>query len=211
MKVIAIGGWKENGKDTVANYLIKNHAATRISFADPLKDMVAKQYDIPRESLDDPKLKEAPLLYLPVNPQDGFSKNLCNFMRGEFRDQNGKRYGEGSPESVMYWTPRALAIMKGSSNRAVRSDFWVHNAVQQAMGIGGLIAISDLRFKTEMVQLKEAFGEDLVTIRVRRYETSTSTDPSERDLDDAEFDFYIDNTGTLNYTYGQIEAILERI
>jgi hypothetical protein len=237
MKVLAISGWKQNGKDTLADYLIAKHGATRVSFADPLKDMAAKEYDISRESLDLPSQKEKPILRLPANPQDAFSRMLCEFLFREFRDSAGNqpvafeyRQGElyglfqidpttGNPVKEggimeghrLYWTPRALAIMKGSSNRAVRSDYWVSQAIELAKSKGGLIVISDLRYKSEMAQMRTAFGEDMVTLRVQRYDTSPSTDPSERDLDDGNFDFFVSNRGTLDELYEKMENILEQL
>ena len=211
MKMLCISGWKQNGKDSLADYLVANYGAQRVSFADPLKDMAAAEYGVAREAFDLPSLKEQPILSMPVQPQDAFSRMLTDFMRGEFRDQNGKRYGEGSPDSQMYWTPRALAILKGSSNRAVRSDFWVAQAIKLANKKGGLIVISDLRYKSELAQMRAAFGDDMVTVRVQRYDTSPSTDPSERDLDDAEFDFHVSNRGTLADLYSKTESIVESL
>lgn len=220
MKVVAISGWKQNGKDTLADYLIANHGAARVSFADPLKDMAAVEYGIPRESLDLPNQKEKPILSMPVNPQDDFSRMLSQFMIKEFRTTqglqpdgfvylNGEFFGTLAGENLrVYWTPRALAILKGSSNRAVRSDFWVSQAIKLAKSKGGLIVISDLRYKSELAQMRTAFGDDMITLRVQRYDTSPSTDPSERDLDDAKFDFHVSNRGTIAELYAQMETIL---
>jgi hypothetical protein len=237
MKVLAISGWKQNGKDTLADYLVANHGGQRVSFADPLKDLAAAEYGVPREDFDLPSRKEQPILRLQVYPQDAFSRMLSEFLFREFRDaagnqpvgfeyRQGEMYGlfqidpvTGAPVKEggiteghrLYWTARALAIMKGSSNRAVRSDFWVAQAIDLAKKKGGLIVISDLRYKSELGQMRSAFGDDMVTIRVQRYETSPSTDPSERDLDDAKFDFYVDNRGTLEQTFAQMEDILEQV
>lgn len=215
MKIIAISGWKGSGKDTVAGHLIAEFGAQRTSFAGPLKDMAAAEYGFPREHADDPAFKEMPLLNLPVYPEDKFTKMVTDFMMLEFRDQNGKKMGEGSPESIMYWTPRALCILKGSMNRAVDSAFWVKQTIktinEKTEEGHGLHVITDLRYKSELGQLKAAFDQDVVFVRVKRFETSPSVDPSERDLDDATFDFYVDNTGTLASAYDQIEQILNRI
>lgn len=221
MKLLAISGWKQNGKDTLADYLIANYNATRVSFADPLKDMAAKEYGISRESLDLPSQKEQPILSMPVQPQDAFSKMLCEFMIKEFRSADGQQprtsgysgeeflgFFPNDKAETVYWTPRALAILKGSSNRAVRSDFWVSQAIDLAKSKGGLIVISDMRYKSEMAQMRAAFGSDMVTMRVQRYETSPSTDPSERDLDDAEFDYRISNKGTKEEMFAQLNEIM---
>lgn len=223
MYVICISGKKFAGKDTLADYLIENHGATRISFADPLKDMVAKEYGVDRSSLDDPNRKEKPILDMPVDPQDDYSRMIAEFLYKEFRNERGGQPIEfGYPNGnflgknddgygwcQLYWNPRALAILKGSTNRSVRSNFWVQKAIEKAKNINGTAVISDLRYKSELGQIKEAFGEDVLFIRVRRFEKSLSTDPSECDLDDSKFDHYIDNTGTKEETFQQLEEILK--
>lgn len=218
MKVIAISGYKRSGKDTSAEILVNDHNFKRVAFADILKDMVAKEYNIPREHCDDPKFKEAPIVHLPVTPKDDFSLMLCKFMVREFRDINGHMPAEayvdpsgaflgvmGRHVAQLYWTPRALCILKGSTNRAVTSQFWTEQAINQITRVmnsdapGGVcngFVISDLRYRSEVEQLRLAFGKDLITVRVNRAE-SASLDPSERDLDNHKFDVVIDNTGTI--------------
>lgn len=220
MKVIAISGWKGSGKDTVAAHLIEKHNATRTAFADPLKDLAASEYGFPRSWADDPAYKESPLLNMPVDPQDKFTKMVTDFMILEFRTADGKRANE-VPMSTqlqkpqLFWTPRALCILKGSTNRAVDTAFWVKRAIQEIkqkedMIVGeGLHIITDLRYKSELGQLAEAFGDSLVTVRINRFATSPSADPSERDLDDAIFNYALDNTGALEATLVQTEALLK--
>ncbi len=47
MTVILLSGWSTAGKDTVGSILIRNLNATRMAFADVLKEMVAKEYGFP--------------------------------------------------------------------------------------------------------------------------------------------------------------------
>ncbi len=47
MKIIIIGGYSGSGKDTVGDYLVKNHGYTKISFADDLKKFVSDKYNLP--------------------------------------------------------------------------------------------------------------------------------------------------------------------
>jgi hypothetical protein len=211
MKVLAISGWKGSGKDTVAQYLVDNHGFARTSFADPLKDMAAKEYGFVREWADDPKYKESPLLNYPVEPKDKFTNLIADFMLLEFRDKNGKKPEFGSSEKL-YWTPRALCILKGSTNRAVDSAYWVKQAVssikEKYVKRQEFHVITDLRYKSELYQLKDAFQEDVIFVRINRFESSPSSDPSERDLDDHEFDFYIDNTNTKELALNQVDIVL---
>jgi hypothetical protein len=202
MKVLAISGWKGSGKDTIAAYLIEKYGFVRTAFADPLKDMTAAEYGVERSWMDDPKYKEAPLLHLPVNPQDGFSRMLTDFMVKEFKSPSLE-------EKQVYWTPRALCILKGSTNRSVDSSFWVKRAISVIKsGEKSLNVITDLRYNSEAKQLKEAFGSDVVFLRIKRFDKSPSSDPSERDLDNFEFDLYVDNTGSLDKAYGQVDGIV---
>jgi hypothetical protein len=225
--IICFSGLKGSGKDTLAAYLIEKYKAVRVSFADPLKDLVAEEYGIDRASLDDPNRKEKPILTLPVEPKDAFTRMVAEFMYKEFAFADGKKangffyFGEsfmgnrtdlGNQE--LYHTPRSLAILKGSTNRVVRSDFWVQkacDAIQDNLDKGSLVVISDLRYKSEMAQLTERFGKEVVFVRINRHKESTSMDPSEMDLVDSKFDYYIDNSDHLNYTYAQLENLLRSV
>lgn len=218
MKVVAVSGWAGSGKDTLANLLIKTYGFKRIGFADPLKDTVAEQFGFDRASLDDQNQKNLPLMNLPVSLRDGFTKNLGSFMVREFRTAAGKIcktgqlvtidgvedfYGVGDNGEVekLYWTRRALCILEGSTKRTVDPDYWVKKAVQNAKESGiDLVVISDLRYKNELSSVKQALSstDKLTTVRVNRFDEhpTNSQDPSERDLDDAEFDITLTNKGT---------------
>ena len=227
--IICLSAWKGSGKDTIADYLIEKHNAIRVALADPLKDMVAEEYGIDRASLDDPKRKESPLLHLPVDPQDKFTKMVTKFMAKEFRTKDGKaaldyiteinegvildREGQSYYETV-YHTPRSLAILKGSTNRVVRSDYWTNKTFEKIETIlkenpNRLVVVTDLRYQSEVSQFKERFANKATFVKINRFEKSPSQDPSERDLDHMEFDFYIENVSDLSYLYSQIEGITQ--
>lgn len=225
MKIIALSGQKRSGKDTVAQMLIKA-GYQRMAFADFLKDMVALEYGIPREHCDSDAHKEAPILSLPVNPRDSFSLNLSKHLYKEFRDDRGRQPSDyylddagqfsgtcGRDLVQLYWTPRALCILKGSSNRTVTSDYWVQRLIKdvkcaQDSGNVQTFVISDLRFRSEVEQLKAAFGDSLVTVRINRFDTNPSADASENDLNDHKFDIVIENRGTLEELDNKIKELL---
>jgi hypothetical protein len=233
--VIAISGYKQSGKDTVANYLINKYGVCRISFADPLKDMVAQQYDISRESLDKPELKELPLHKYPVEVKDKFTKTINEFMYKEFVDkdgnhpdsytyENGEFKGLFTPNNTPEWDfrakeirklyhcPRSLAILEGSTKRAANPDYWVHAAINKIAfdeSNTKLYVIPDLRYESEIEGLKVFFKDNLITIRINRFDNSTSNDPSERDLDGYKgFNHIISNKTDINTLYSTVDSTL---
>lgn len=56
--IIGLCGEKGNGKDTIAEYLIKNHNFVRYAFADTLKDFTEILFGFSHEQLHHPMLKE---------------------------------------------------------------------------------------------------------------------------------------------------------
>lgn len=198
--IIMISAWKGSGKDTAADYLVKEFGFKRLGFADPLKDLCSSLFNVKRRMFDDAADKESPIMYMPVQAKDGFSKNVTDFMAKEFK--TGSAF-----ESEKYWTPRALAILVGSTMRSVNPDFWVEKAISQCQP-GQKYVISDCRYKNEIESVKRA-GANVITVRINRFDTSPSDDPSERDLDDYKFDVVINNKGTVTELQQAIKAVVE--
>ncbi|NVM17939.1 MAG: hypothetical protein HWN80_09500 [Candidatus Lokiarchaeota archaeon] len=44
-----------------------------------------------------------------------------------------------------------------------------------------------MRYRSETVDLSDAFGSDFITIRINRFDDVDTNDPSERDLDNHKF------------------------
>lgn len=223
--VIALSGWKGSGKDCAAEYLIKKHGFIRVAFADVLKELVAIQYDIPLNYLHDNEFKEAPLLQYPVETKDGFGSVIHNFLVKEFRSAKGevplsmatsdwKTVGNlGYDEVPVFWTPRALAILEGSVKRSVNSGYWVQQAINKINAYKGSgqdkFVITDMRYLSEVEQLEEEFEHELVTCRINRFDTSPSSDPSERDLDYHRFNHVIENRSSLSSFYRDVDELVE--
>lgn len=218
MKVIAVSGWKSSGKDTVAEYLVKEHGFQQYSFAKTLKDMVATTYNIPREWCDSTEMKEKPLLQYKVKTTDNFCYTIHELLKDEFRDykiDNGEEV-----DFVKCFTPRALLIMEGSAKRAADPNFWVNkviNNIKQEELLGGLYSndnfvISDWRYISEYAGLKKEFKDDIKFVRINRFTEATSRDPSETQLNNFnKFDFVINNTGTKEELFQQVDKLIKEI
>lgn len=200
MKILAISGWKRSGKDTFADHLVEKDGYKKLSFANTLKDMAAEQYGIPRTHFDDSEFKEAPIKHLPVVTKDKFGALIHKFMKKELASG--------------YWTPRAILILEGSVKRSVISSYWVKrvvNTIKQEAPLlrKPLFVIADLRYKSEAEQLREAFGTNLELIRINRFDSSPSTDPSEMDLVDYKGFDNVLNTQGLNLE--EYKALIDMI
>lgn len=200
--LIVLSGWKRSGKDAAAGMLISEMGFKRVSFADPLKDMVSNLYKIPREWLDDQSMKEKALSQYPIDPKDAFGTEMARILDGEFAVVEGKKFH----------TPRSLCILEGSVKRSVTSNFWVSRALDKIQ-VGSLGVIADLRYRSEAAQLKEwaeKNNEKLILVRINRFDSTESKDASERDLDNYEgFDYVVKNKGTLEEFLGQIAQIVK--
>lgn len=223
---ICISGWKRSGKDSAANFLVKNYDFQRLAFADTLKNNVSQQFDIPRSMIDEPSTKEAPIKTMPVEVNDAFTMTVNTFMFKEFRGEFGQipqhyeiigrnlygKVNQNEPSFPLYHTPRSLCILEGSSKRCADANYWVSAALNNVSRNGAYV-ISDLRYKSEVFALKMNLSDDdtLVTVRINRFDSSPSNDPSERDLDDAKFDFVIENRYTIESFEEEINNMMVKI
>lgn len=212
MVLFALSGWPKSGKDTVADYLVKQHGFVRISSGDALKEQVSRDHEIPLSDLHDVGRKDLPLLHRPVVASDDFSKWVANFMSKEFRTKDGKPNPLNG--EMVYWTPRAIGSFEAFVKRAVDPQYWIAQAVKDVEANQDYV-LTDWRFKSEQKFLKEKFGSNVVFIRINRFETCTSSSPFEHDLDDATFDAVLDNSEkeevTMEELQEQVDGLLKTV
>lgn len=183
-KLIALSGHKGCGKDTIGMFLMNNHGYRPISFAYELKNMVSKMYNIPREWMDDRDKKDMPLTNFPVIPTDRFALSIQHMLIDEIKSG--------------FWTPRALLILEGSIKRSVYSNYWVKKVVNQITNDPtNNYVITDMRYCNEADTLKLMVPSSLAVRVERKNHVITTSDPSERDLDNYGFDVYLYNDGSL--------------
>ena len=73
--VILVNGLPRAGKDTLADYLVQNYGYVKISFADELKDIICRTFNLNREDLDHYKNNE---INLCIDIGDRFEE-IINF------------------------------------------------------------------------------------------------------------------------------------
>jgi hypothetical protein len=71
--IVLISGWSHAGKDSVAKILVESYDFQKVAFADPIKQQVARDLDIPLEWCYDHEKKAA---LLPNNPERTLREEL---------------------------------------------------------------------------------------------------------------------------------------
>lgn len=203
-KIIGICGFIGSGKDTAADYLVNFHEFRRDSFAATLKDAVAAVFNWDRELLEG-RTKQA----------------------REWREQVDPWWAERLKMPEL--TPRLVLQLWGTEvcRRSFHDDIWIASLESRLRNSKDNIVISDCRFPNEIRAIKEAGGR---VIWVQRGELpswhimagkANNGDPiaaeklkhlgihaSETAWVGTDFDYILDNNGTVDDLYERIAAIV---
>lgn len=128
--IIGLSGWARSGKDTVADYLVKNHGFTRVSFADPMREA---------------------LLALDPNIEFGMAHiRLSTLVRFSGWDVVKEQYPEA----------RELLQRMGTEvgRDLFGKNFWVNQAIKTAKQYERVV-FSDCRYKNEARAIKQLGGK----------------------------------------------------
>lgn len=217
--IIGICGQAGSGKDTAADFLVKDHGFAKLSFADPMKRFCQEIFDFTDEQLWGPSsARNAPDLRYP------------------------RKFGDGEisadermvPVATEYLTPRyALQKLGTEWGRDCYEPIWVEYALRMAKNLDGLpgrmytaqrglratmgpalagVAIPDCRFRNEILAVRNAGGKVIRIVRPGAgLQGAASTHKSEtemNELPDDLFDVILENTGTLERLRQQVSAAL---
>lgn len=165
--LIGLSGKKRAGKDTFAGGLIAR-GATRVAFADPLKEAVLKV---------DPIIGRPPFPGV-LSPQDDV--RLSTYV-GALGWERAKTHPE----------VRRLLQEYGVAIREIDPAFWVRTGLMRAVSIDGPVVVTDVRFPNEAEAISSAGG---VLVRIDRPGlVSDDSHLSETALDDYPFDLVVVN------------------
>lgn len=177
--VIGLSGWARSGKDTVADYLVKNHGYTKVSFATPMREALYRL---------NPKITINELQSTPL--QVGV----------DVYDWEGLK--ERSPDV------RGLMQRMGTEvgREMFGEDFWVNYALN-SIPDGSKAVIADVRYPNEAEAIKKLNGE-VVRIN-RDGVQAANSHPSETAMNDYEFDIVIKNAGDLLALHMVVDVMIE--
>ena len=206
-------------------------------FADKLKDIICMLINCTREQLEDESFKSKELgeewwkFKLTVS---SYKVNSTTIYYRDYLDYKDS-YGENAEKyptipgtqkaEIVKMTPRLLLQLLGTDcgRNIIHPNLWVQSLMSEykeynyANSVSGTSEvkklykypnwiITDLRFLNEMEAVKKRGG---ITIRVNRnLKESKDQHESETELDNAEFDYVVDNNGTIEELIEKVREIL---
>jgi hypothetical protein len=183
--LIGLVGLIGSGKDTVAERLVMNHNFRKDSFARSLKDAVSVIFGWDRQLVEG-ATKESRIWREQVDPywSKKFNKTI-------------------TPRSIMqYW---GTEIMRGH----LHDNIWIDSFI--ARYDGGDVVISDTRFINEIQTIRELKGKIVLVQRgdipSREEMQEKGVHQSEWDWIGQQFDYVIDNSGTLQDLNEKVDAM----
>jgi len=197
--IIGVVGLIGAGKDTIADYLVNIHEFRRDSFAATLKDAVSAVFGWDRDQLE------------------GRSKHSR-----EWREQPDTWWSDRLGRDI---TPRLVLQHWGTEvcRRGFHDDIWIASLENKLRHCTDDVVISDCRFPNEIEAVRQQGGH---VIRVVRGPDPDWFQPVQRHLRDgtarpavlphesewawaaAEFDKVVDNNGTMDQLYQQINDLV---
>lgn len=190
--LIGLNGPKGSGKDTVGHYLVTEYGFTRLSFADKLKQSAAVLFGIKPEVWDVIKNENTAKIVL----QTTLGRND--------RNPDGSVMTYEYPVSGRYF----LQLYGTEAHRNIfGDDFWVDALLRDYDPFDGQnYVITDARFSNELKRIKELNGFN-ISIR-RRRDVPEDSHVSEAPPPPIYIDEWIDNNGSFNSLYRQVDTFM---
>jgi hypothetical protein len=210
--IVGVTGLIGSGKSTVANILATNYGFRKMAFADALKDCVSVIFSWDRILLEGETHESR-----------------------EWREQVDDWWA--NQLNIPNLTPRWVLQQWGTdvARKGFHNDIWIASLNRRLQGIKDDIVITDCRFANELTAIKNAGG---ITVRTHRGPdpawlqraifANTSPHPiikmeSKTQLEELgihaseyssvglDYDFALDNNGTIPELYEQVENILTQL
>ena len=190
---VAICGKANSGKNTVGKLIRKSLynefvgkrtiSCDYIAFADPIKQMVRTMFpDLPEKFLTGP------------------SNFRSEIVPGAFRN--------GVPLTV-----RQLLIDIGTNGRAYKESVWLDAfdaAFQKSVNKHKtLVIVTDVRFMNEFSHLKAKGFYNIRLLRDAHLKIDHASETNQDGIKDSEFDFVLDNNGSLDHLKERVKKIVE--
>jgi Txe/YoeB family toxin of Txe-Axe toxin-antitoxin module len=197
--LVAFSGVKFSGKDTAAEGLIRTHKFKRIGLADKLKNICSVVFEVDREDMDDPTLKEAKFRQ-QILLTNAHIKHLLEIVNETFPFDIITKYETLTElfNGTSISSIRELLQFVGTDicRNHIKDDIWLAYIHDLVKNTDGNIVITDARFRNEREYLKD-IGAVLILIKRPGLETK-STHISENDLgEESDYDVVVKNNSSI--------------
>lgn len=217
MTIIGVAGQKKHGKDTVATYLKEHYGFTQRAFADELKEIFARTFDIPLEDCYDESKKELPLEITITLKHVLLIVEIAMMAKSEISGWRVHRIVHKMWSKTSFTSIRDGLQFIGTDilRDEVDADFHYNTVVEyfrEKQVLNGVV--SDVRFPNERDNLKRDFKSSKTILVVRPYMigNETSNHASEKSLGERkEYDFVVFNDGSLQDLYDKVDVVMEEL
>lgn len=185
--LIGLHGKPRVGKDTLAAHLINRHNLLRYGPSVPLKDTVAKMFDVPREYFDEDKMKDQ------VDPFWGITYR-----------QMAQKVGKESSRDVFgddIWLRHVEKKLKYITRR-------LNEYPNEPDTYRGII-LADVRYENEVHWVKKHGGDVIFVIRNNAPKSSDTGHVVDQGLPADLADILIYNNGTIDEMYANFDRLFK--
>lgn len=194
--IISLSGKKKAGKDTIADFLVKDQGFVKVSLATPLKDLLIKVFRLDKSNFYDESKKDSELdykLYIDYTHLDEM-RHIIEEEWGfpvsyEAREKMEKFY------NTQIKTPRELMQIVGTDiiRSSIKDDIFIQLLINNIKKLARPVVVADVRLSNEREALNEV-GALLCLVKRHQPLDEIDTHISENDLgDEAEYDVIIEN------------------
>lgn len=184
--IIGVHGFKQSGKDTLADILVTQYGFKKVAFADNVKEALATIFSIPKDKLWGSDEDKQSLTSVRWNHLEGI-----------------QRSDKSNPD---FLTIRELMQIFATEicRDKIPSIWYRYLDLKQAEKL----VISDLRFENEARHLKD---NGATIIAVYRHSAQASSHASESGIPDELIDYSIDNNDSLEALQSKVKELFDKL
>lgn len=211
--IVGVSGLAGSGKDTLADFLVRDHGFVKISFADPMKRFCREIFNFTEAQLWGPSEERNKLdvRYPRVVVDANLGSTMHTFLTPRFALQTlGTEFGRTCFESI--WVDYALRIAKALDGRegiSYDAECGIFKCARPR--INGVV-IPDCRFANEITSVERAGGKVVRIVRPGAgLVGSAGLHASEKEMaeiPDDRFAVVLENTGTIERFRNQVAGLV---
>ena len=179
--LIGVLGLKRSGKDTTADYIVKNYQFQKLTFAEPLKEACRILFNFDEEQL-----------------------------YGSTKEDIDSRWGVSPRTVYQYIGTEIFRNNIQNIMPDIKNNFWVKLTIDNYnKNKNKNTIISDVRFKNEIDAIRGEGG--IIIKIIRPENTNKDEHESEKNIMNLKGNYEIINDGTLEDLYRKIDIVLQNI